>query len=584
MVAYALVGIVFLQLASTLHGERFIRAELFSDLLARGSARTAACWDSAIAVFGIVAMAIIVRGTWPLLQRAWTDDEISGIPGTFALPLWPLRLIVVVGAVMTLIVFAVRAFHAARRATDVADVRRGAGVWVLAASWLALTVAIWAASEGQLDDRGVGMLMLAAMFVLIALGVPISLALILPGFVGIWLLKGNLTLPINAVALAANSYVGNYYFASVPLFVMMGLFVSASDIGKETFQVAQYLLQRLRGGLGIATVAANAVFAAVTGSSIASAAVFTKVATPEMMRRGYNARFSVGVVAGSSVLGMLIPPSVLLLVYAFLAEQSVGHLFLAATVPGIILAVAFCVMIWLVARYRPALIGSAQQADADSISGVGEAATKITPIVLLIALVLGGIYGGVFTATEAGAVGALGAFVIALARRRLTRAALWHALTETGQISVSILFLVLAANIYARMLALSGLPQGISEAIAASGVGFAGFMSMYLLLLIVLGMFLDSVSIMLIVVPLALPAVVALGGHPIWFGVVTVIGVEIGLLTPPLGITCFVVQSTLADARISLSDIFIGAIPFTIVMLLVTILLIAVPRLSLLFV
>lgn len=453
-------------------------------------------------------------------------------------------------------------------------------------------IAGWMNSAGTLatfdlvhfDDRAVGVLMLVAMFVLIGLGVPISLALILPGFVGIWLLKGNLALPTNGVALAANTYVGNYYFASVPLFVMMGLFVSASDIGKETFQVAQYLLQRLRGGLGIATVAANAVFAAVTGSSIASAAVFTKVATPEMMRHGYNARFSVGVVAGSSVLGMLIPPSVLLLVYGFLAEQSVGHLFLAATVPGLILAFAFCIMIWLIARYHPALIGAEAIVTRSEVAGVGDAARKVTPIVLLIALVLGGIYGGIFTATEAGAVGALGAFVIALARRRLSREALWHVLIETGQISVSILFLVLAANIYARMLALSGLPQGISEAIAASGVGFAGFMAMYLLLLIVLGMFLDSVSIMLIVVPLALPAVVAMGGHPIWFGVVTVIAVEIGLLTPPLGITCFVVQSTLADARVKLSDIFIGAIPFTIVMLLVTILLIAVPRLSLLFV
>ncbi|MFN0302223.1 MAG: TRAP transporter large permease subunit [Burkholderiales bacterium] len=587
MVAYSLVGIVFLQLASTLQGNRLIRAEFFLDVLGRTNPRVAAGWNAVIALLGLAVMSVIIRGTWPLLERAWGDDEVMGVPGSFVLVLWPLRFVVVFGALVTAIEFGALLIDAGRsmaRVLRAATEGSGFVVWVLLVACAILAWSVIHPAVSDVSGLFVGATMLVAMFLLIVLGVPIAIALVIPGFVGIWLLKGNLALPINAVALASNSYIGNYYFASVPLFVMMGLLVSASDIGRETFQVAQFLLSRLRGGLGIATVAANAVFAAVTGSSIASAAVFTKVATPEMMRHGYNARFSVGVVAGSSVLGMLIPPSVLLIVYGFLAEQSVGHLFLAATVPGIILAVAFSIAIWAIARWRPQLIGTVDAGRSGEVAGVGDATRKVTPIVLLIVVVMGGIYGGAFTATEAGAVGALGAGLIALVRRRVGWSTLWRVLEETGHISVSILFLVLAANIYARMLALSGLPQAVSDGIAQAGLGFAAFMALYLLLVIILGMFLDSVSIMLIVVPLALPAVQALGGNAIWFGVVTVIAVEIGLLTPPLGIACFVVHSTLNDPRISLADIFIGAIPFTIVMTLVTILLVAVPKLSLLFI
>ena len=421
------------------------------------------------------------------------------------------------------------------------------------------------------------------MLILIYAGMPIGLALIVLGFAGIWVIKGNTLIAERTLALAASEYLRNYFFGVVPLFVLMGLLVSASNVGKETFQVARWALRRVKGGLGIATVAANAVFAAITGSSIASAAVFTRVATPEMLSHGYTPRFSVGVVAGSSVLGMLIPPSLLLIVYGFLAEQSVGILFIAAVVPGLLLSGAFALLILGMARWRPGWVGDAaagQDAAADDES-VLSAFLKLFPIILLVALVIGGIYGGVFTPTEAGAAGAAGALVIGLARRRLDWKALREVVIETGHISVSILFLILAANIYARMLALSGLPQQMAEFIGATGLGFAGFVALYVAVLILLGMILDSISIMLIILPLALPVLAQFGGDPIWFGIVTVIAVEIGLLTPPLGITCYVVKSTLKDDRITLNQIFLGAAPFAAVMLAVTILLIAVPEISL---
>jgi tripartite ATP-independent transporter DctM subunit len=330
-------------------------------------------------------------------------------------------------------------------------------------------------------------------------------------------------------------------------------------------------------------VAANAVFAAVTGSSIASAAVFTKIAAPEMLRHGYTAQFSVGVVAGSSVLGMLIPPSLLFIVYGFLAEQSVGDLFLAGIVPGLILAAAFSLMIVLIATFSPATVGGAATGAREEGEDIRSATLKLAPIVALIVIVLGGIYGGIFTPTESGAAGALGALVIAAARRKLGWRRLWETMVETGYVTVSILFLILGARIFGQMLAMSGLPQSLSALAAGAGFGLTGFVLLYMGLAVVLGCMLDSVSIMVITLPFAIPVVKALGGDLVWFGVVAVVAVEIGLLTPPFGISVYVVKSTLDDQRITLRDIFAGSFPFVICMTLVTLLLVFLPQLSLMF-
>jgi tripartite ATP-independent transporter DctM subunit len=311
--------------------------------------------------------------------------------------------------------------------------------------------------------------------------------------------------------------------------------------------------------------------------------VFTKIAAPEMLRHGYTPRFAVGVVAGSSVLGMLIPPSLLFIVYGFLAEESVGHLFLAGIVPGLILAAAMALMIVLMATFWPASVGGAAADDELAPESVRSAALKMAPIVALIAIVLGGIYGGIFTPTESGAAGALGALLIALARRKLSWRQLWDTMAETGFVTVSILFLILGARIFGQMLAMSNLPQQLSALAAGANLGLTGFVLLFVLLAIVLGCMLDSVSIMVITLPFAIPVVKALGGDLIWFGVVAVVAIEIGLLTPPFGIAVYVVKSTLDDQRVTLHEIFAGAFPFVIVMALVTVLLVFVPGLSLMF-
>lgn len=429
---------------------------------------------------------------------------------------------------------------------------------------------------------GIGIVSLAMMVVLIIAGLHVAISLLLLSFVGVWLMRDNIDVALALMAQATGDSIASHEFGVVPLFVLMGLLVATADLGKDIFEVANSMLRRIRGGLGVATVMANAVFAAITGISIASAAVFTKVAVPEMLRFGFTPRFATGVVAGSSVLGMLIPPSLLMILYAFLSEQSVGAMFLAGIMPGLVLAIAFSIAIIAMAWLFPGYVGGTAAVDVPGMK-LREAAVKVAPVLLLIFVVLGGIYGGIFTATDAGAVGALGALALALAKRRLTPSIFWKVLVETGRITVSVLFLIIAANLYSRMLTLSGLPQFIVEWMAGLGFGVAGFLAVFIAIVLFLGCIIDSASIMLIVLPLMLPVAKTLGIDLVWLGVITVIAIEIGLLTPPFGISVYVVKSTLNDARITLWDIFAGTQPFTLIMFIVLLLIIAFPGIALFF-
>ncbi|MCZ2406315.1 MAG: TRAP transporter large permease subunit [Burkholderiales bacterium] len=430
----------------------------------------------------------------------------------------------------------------------------------------------------------VASLSLLLMLALIWAGMHVAVVLGVVSFVGVWLIRGDMGVAASLLAQASQDAIASHIFGVVPLFVLTGFLVARADVGKDAFEVAHQLLRRVRGGLGIATVASNAVFAAITGISIASAAVFTRVAVPEMLRFGYQPRFAVGVVAGSSVLGMLIPPSLLMILYGFLANQSVGDLFTAGIVPGLVLALAYSIGIVCMATLWPHTVylgGQAQPVTQAQLLPWGTLALKLLPSVLLIAAVLGGLYAGFFTATEAGATGAAIALAIALVRRKLDLRSLWSVLTETGHVTVSVSFLIICATIYTRMLAMSGMPQFLVESLTQLGLGPTGFLLVYIAFIIVLGMIIDSSSILLIVLPLMLPIAEQFGMNLIWFGVVTVVAVEIGLLTPPFGLSVYVIKSTLQDQRITLGDIFRGTMPFTVMMLAVLLLLIFVPQLSL---
>ena len=430
----------------------------------------------------------------------------------------------------------------------------------------------------------VGIISVILIVILIYLGMYIPIALGLVSFVGVFVIKGNFDIAVALLTEAIADTVSEYVYASVPLFALMGLIVSKAGIGKDVYEVANFLFYRVRGGLGIATVAANAIFASVTGSSIASASVFTRVAVPEMQRFGYKPRFTVGVVAGSSVLGMLIPPSAMLIIYAIVTEQSIGQMFVAGIIPGILLSIAFAILILIMAYAAPKWVGGMESKDVANEDWakmtIWILIKKLFPIALLISVVLGGIYGGIVTPVEAGAAGALAALIIAILKRAISLDDLWEVLVETGYIAATILFLIITATMYNRMLGVAGLPTQFGEWLTGMDFTIGQIMTLYVVLLLLLGTILDTASIILIIVPLFLTALDAFGIDLVWFGIVTVVGAEIGLLTPPLGISCFVIKSTINDPNISLFDIFSGAFPFAVTMLLTLVVLIKYPALS----
>ena len=435
-----------------------------------------------------------------------------------------------------------------------------------------------------MSGTAIGLWSILFLVLLVYSGMHVPIVMIVVSFVGIWLIRDNVDLAGTMLAFAATDSIEAYVFGVIPLFVLMGLLVMIADLGKDSFAVANQAFRRLPGSLGISTVMANAIFPAITGVSVAAATVFSKLAVPEMVRYGYDKRFAVGVVAGSSVLGMLIPPSVLFIIYGLVTNTSVGDLFLAGIIPGVVLAAAYALMIWIRARRRPDLFGHAPDAAPVARLRTTQMAGMLLPILLLIVLVLGGLYGGVFTATESGAVGALGALAIALAKERVSARGMWRLLTETGHVTSSLILLIIAANVYSRMLAVSGLPMYLAQAIQDAGLGFAALMVVYLLVLLVLGTLMDSASILLICVPLFLPVFQAFQVDVVWLGVITIIVVEVGLLTPPFGMAVFIVKASINDDTISLNDIFMGTLPFAAVMLVVALMVIAMPWMATAFI
>lgn len=417
-----------------------------------------------------------------------------------------------------------------------------------------------------MDPVTIGFLSIAALFALILLGFHIGIALMLSSYAGVWLISGRPTVAASLLKTTAYSGVQDYVFAVIPLFVLMGLLATQAGATRDLFNAAEALLQRLRGGVGVATVAANAIFAAITGVSVASAAVFSKVAVPEMLRLNYSLRFSLGIVASSALLGMLIPPSILLIVYGVVMKENIGAMFLAGIGPGMLVAIFLSGGIWIMARMRPELAG----ADMPSDTGAEDRRTLIVrpwPLYLLIATILGGIYFGWFTPTEAGAIGSLGALIILIARRNFTRHGMVTLLLETGRASAGIFFLLMAASMYGRMLTLSGLPSAISGWAIALQLPPLVVILVFLVILLFLGMILDSVSILLLTVPIMAPVAQALGYDVVWFGIIAIVAVEIGLLTPPFGMVVFAMKAALPD-NVRLEDIYRGSAPFLLILLL----------------
>lgn len=432
------------------------------------------------------------------------------------------------------------------------------------------------------------MIGIGAFIVLVALiyaGFHIAVVLFVIGLVGTWILRGDMDIAGSMIALAVTDSVAEYEFGTIPLFVAMGLFITISGLGRDAYSLANSAFHRLPGRLAHATVGANALFAAITGVSIASASLFAKIAVPEMLDRGYSPSLATGAVAGSSMLGMLIPPSILLILYAFLTDRSVADMYAAALIPGLLLATAFSATIVLIGLLRPAAIGEpAKRVAKTETLGFRRTLKLLLPIFLLISAVLGGIYGGVFTATEGGAVGAAGGLVIALMRRSLNFRSFYQMILETGYITASLIMIIAGAMVFTRFLAMTGLPATIVVWVTDNQLSLNSIMAIYVLIILVLGTSLDSGSILLIVVPVFAPVLEQLGADLVSIGVITVLTIEVGLISPPVGMSAFVVKAALAaDPRtksITLNQIFAGSLPFVGASILVITLLLIFPQLT----
>ena len=427
-----------------------------------------------------------------------------------------------------------------------------------------------------MDPIIVGVIGTVLVFLLLFLGMPIAFALMLVGFAGIsYLASIEAALPIAARTVYE---VSAYYpYTVIPLFIVMGGFAGSSGMTKDLYSTFDKWFRKLPGGLGIATIGACAGFAAVSGSSVATAATMGTVALPEMKRFNYHPRLATGTVAAGGTLGFLIPPSIGFIVYGMLTEQSIGKLLVAGMIPGLILAVAYMAIVVVWVKLNPSVAPVSPEAVSwrekfSSLLGVWE------PLAIFL-LVMGGIYGGLFTPTEAGAMGATVLFLVAIIKRKLNRQNLVGDLLEAVRISVMVLFLVAGANVFSYFLALSTIPMKVAGWAAALEVSPYLIHTIIVIIYLFLGCFLDAISMMVLTMPVIYPVILALGFNPIWFGVIAVLMMEAGLITPPMGLNIFTVAGVAKDVPIE--TIFRGVAPFLLSIFAIVFLITIFPQLAL---
>jgi tripartite ATP-independent transporter DctM subunit len=423
-------------------------------------------------------------------------------------------------------------------------------------------------------------LMIGLLLVMIALGFHINVALGVASVTGVAIIAGKASVALSILSTTAFESLRDYVFAVIPLFVLMGELVARSGAAKDLFVVANRLLRRVPARLAVATVIGNAVFAAVVGVSVASAATFSRIAYPQMVALGYDKSTALGCVAGSSSLGMLIPPSVLMIVWGVLTEVSIGKLFLAGFLPGFILAALYVLWCVVLAYLRPELFGQGRrdaqgEPEPEPPLGVAELVGGLGTAVLVL-VVLGGIWLGAFTPTEAAGIGALIALVLAIVKGLRWREIV-EAVSETGRTSAPILFLLICAQMYSRLLAMGGIVGSIQGIV--TGLGLAPFLVVALMIAVwfVLGMFIDSVSIILLTVPIFAPLAAKLGLDPIAFAIVGILAIEAGILTPPFGLAVYTVKACVPDPDVRLGMIFRGAIPYWVLLVLLAAIVYAFP-------
>jgi C4-dicarboxylate transporter DctM subunit len=407
--------------------------------------------------------------------------------------------------------------------------------------------------------------------ILIFCGVHISFSLMSLSFIGIYLVTSNLNSALSIISTTSFNAIRTYTYCVIPLFMLMGTIMAVSGSAGDLFKFANRMLRKIPAGLAAATVIGNAIFAAVTGVSVASATVFSQIAIPEMKKFKYDANFATGIVCGSSNLGMIIPPSLFFIVYGTVAQVSIGKLFVGGIIPGILMAAIFIGYASIYGLKHPNLIGLDEHhkplyQEATPLSKT-QATLLALPIGVLIIVVLGGIWGGFFTPTEASAIGCVGAFIIAFCKRSLTPRMIVDLLTDTSKSSAGILLLLVSAQMYSRLLSISGAVSWISTSILEANLPSWLLIGIFLLLVLALGCVIDGSSIILLTTPIIQPVITSMGFDQVWWGVILVMAVCIGQITPPFGTIVFACKNVLGDL-VEVGTIFKYAAPYILLMLL----------------
>ncbi len=422
---------------------------------------------------------------------------------------------------------------------------------------------------------------LAILLTLVLIGVHIGIALGVASVIGVYLSYGDVNIALSILGSTAYDAIRSHALAVIPLFMLMGEIISRSGAASDLYLVCDRAMRRLPGRLAAATVVGNAAFAAVSGVAIASAATFSRIAYPEMRRLGYGKGYALGVIAGSGCLGMLIPPSVLLIVWAILTEGSVGALFIGGVLPGLLLGLTFVGYCVIAAIRNPSLAPAADRSHegqrdpgetrAELISGLG--------IIALILIVLGGIWLGVFTPTEAAGFGVLGSIVVGWAKG-IRWKGFMEAIYDAGRSTAPIMFLLIAGSMYSRLLAVSGGINMIQDLFVGSGLTLFGIILIMTVVWLILGALIDSISVILMTAPIFLPIAVAAGLDELAFAIYGILIIEAGLLTPPMGLLIFTVKAAVPDPSVTLAETFRGSIPYWLMMLGVAALLLLIPGLA----
>jgi tripartite ATP-independent transporter DctM subunit len=414
-----------------------------------------------------------------------------------------------------------------------------------------------------------------ALFALMLLRVPVGMAMGLVGVTGYSAIVG-LEPALKLVGQTSMRTVTDYNFGVIPMFMLMGAFVSVSGLSKEMFRAADAFVGHLRGGLAIATVVACGGFAAICGSSVATAATFATVAYPEMRRFGYPQSFSTGVIAAGGTLGAMLPPSTVLAVYAILTQQDIGKLFMAGILPGLLAICMYVLTVALVVQLRPGWLPAGR---AMPLRERLLALRDVWAPVLLFVFVIGGLYGGFFTPTEAGGVGAAGAYLLGALRGRLDRRQARAALLQATRTSAAVFTVLIGALLFGYFLTITQAPQQLTALLTGLGVGRYGVLVLIMLMYLVLGCLMDAMAMIILTVPIIFPVITALGFDPIWFGIIIVMTVELGLIHPPVGMNVFVIKSVVKE--VSFTTIFKGVLPFVATDILRLAILIAFPVIAL---